>query len=86
MPLCRPCATKSRRHWRSGLRRLHFGTTLRISREAPIPIVRRDDTENRLGGAANAAADLAALGADTSLVGFSEATTAPMISLKRLPR
>ena len=47
-----------------------YGTTLRISREAPIPIVRRDDTENRLGGAANAAANLAALGADTSLVGF----------------
>jgi len=47
-----------------------YGTTLRISREAPIPIVRRDDTENRLGGAANAAANLAALGANTSLVGF----------------
>jgi D-glycero-beta-D-manno-heptose-7-phosphate kinase len=47
-----------------------YGTTVRISREAPIPIVRQDDTENRLGGAANAAANLAALGAHTSLVGF----------------
>ena len=47
-----------------------YGTTVRISREAPIPIVRQDGTENRLGGAANAAANLAALGAQVSLVGF----------------
>jgi rfaE bifunctional protein kinase chain/domain len=47
-----------------------YGTTVRISREAPIPIVRQDATENRLGGAANAAANLATLGAKTSLIGF----------------
>ena len=47
-----------------------YGTTVRISREAPVPIVRADSTEHRLGGAANAAANLAALGARTTLVGL----------------
>ncbi|MBI4822326.1 MAG: bifunctional hydroxymethylpyrimidine kinase/phosphomethylpyrimidine kinase [Deltaproteobacteria bacterium] len=46
-----------------------YGTTLRISREAPVPIVREDGRESRLGGAANAAANLASLGAFTQLVG-----------------
>ena len=47
-----------------------YGTTVRISREAPVPIVQEDAREHRLGGAANAAANLAALGASTSLVGL----------------
>ncbi len=45
------------------------GTTVRLSREAPIPIVREDSREHRLGGAANAAANVAALGGASSLVG-----------------
>ncbi|MBI2374093.1 MAG: sugar kinase [Deltaproteobacteria bacterium] len=46
-----------------------YGTSVRISREAPVPIVREDGREARLGGAANAAANLAALGAATRLIG-----------------
>jgi rfaE bifunctional protein kinase chain/domain len=47
-----------------------YGTTHRISREAPVLIVREDSREFRLGGAANTAANLAALGARTSLAGL----------------
>src|SRR5205085_7938849 len=47
-----------------------YGTTHRISREAPVLIVREDAREHRLGGAANTAANLAALGAETSMVGL----------------
>lgn len=47
-----------------------YGTTHRISREAPVLIVREDSREFRLGGAANTAANLAALGAKTALVGL----------------
>lgn len=46
-----------------------YGTTHRISREAPVLIVREDAREGRLGGAANTAANLAALGARTAMVG-----------------
>lgn len=45
-----------------------YGTTHRISREAPVLIVREDGREVRLGGAANTAQNLAALGAQVSLV------------------
>ncbi len=47
-----------------------YGTTHRISREAPVLIVKEDAREHRLGGAANTAANLAALGARTSLIGL----------------
>lgn len=47
-----------------------YGTTHRISREAPVLIVREDSRELRLGGAANTAANVAALGAHTALVGL----------------
>jgi rfaE bifunctional protein kinase chain/domain len=47
-----------------------FGSSHRISREAPVLVVREDSRELRLGGAANAAANLAALGAQTELVGL----------------
>jgi rfaE bifunctional protein kinase chain/domain len=44
-----------------------YGTTHRISREAPVLIVREDSRESRLGAAANTASNLAALGANASL-------------------
>src|SRR5688500_12169485 len=47
------------------------GTTHRISREAPVLIVREDYRETRLGGAANAAANLAALGASARFAGMT---------------
>jgi rfaE bifunctional protein kinase chain/domain len=46
-----------------------YGQTDRISREAPVLIVRQEATDRKLGGAANAAANLASLGARVTLVG-----------------
>lgn len=45
------------------------GTALRLSREAPAPVVEIDDRRWRPGGAANTAMNLAALGARVRLVG-----------------
>jgi D-beta-D-heptose 7-phosphate kinase/D-beta-D-heptose 1-phosphate adenosyltransferase len=46
-----------------------MGAVERISPEAPVPVVRVRDTEHRLGGAANVARQVAALGAKVSLAG-----------------
>jgi D-beta-D-heptose 7-phosphate kinase/D-beta-D-heptose 1-phosphate adenosyltransferase len=51
------------------LDRYIHGLVERISPEAPIPILRKTSVEHRAGGAANVAANLASLGADTMLVG-----------------
>src|ERR1700761_8649345 len=47
-----------------------MGAVERISPEAPVPVVRVRDTELRLGGAANVARQVAALGAKVSLAGI----------------
>ena len=46
-----------------------FGSTGRISPEAPVPVVHVDQTDDRPGGAANVAVNLASLGAKTRLIG-----------------
>jgi rfaE bifunctional protein kinase chain/domain len=46
------------------------GTITRVSREAPVFIMRHDETETRPGGAANAAANVASLGGKVSLIGL----------------
>src|SRR5580658_1158917 len=46
------------------------GAVDRVSPEAPVPVVRVRDTEYRLGGAANVARQVAALGATVSLAGI----------------
>jgi D-beta-D-heptose 7-phosphate kinase/D-beta-D-heptose 1-phosphate adenosyltransferase len=46
-----------------------MGAVERISPEAPVPVVRVRDTEHRLGGAANVARQVAALGAEVCLAG-----------------
>ena len=46
-----------------------IGAVDRVSPEAPVPVVRVRETEHRLGGAANVARQVAALGAKVSLVG-----------------
>lgn len=46
------------------------GTISRVSREAPVFILRHDETETRAGGAANAALNIAALGGSCMLVGL----------------
>src|SRR5690606_25744087 len=51
------------------LDRYWFGEVDRISPEAPVPVVRVARREDRLGGAANVARNIAALGAKAVLVG-----------------
>lgn len=51
------------------LDRYWFGEVNRISPEAPVPIVRVEHRDARLGGAANVARNAAALGAQVGLLG-----------------
>jgi len=50
--------------------RFIVGTVTRISPEAPVPVVRFQSEHSRLGGAANVAHNIAALGAKVTLVGL----------------
>src|SRR5205823_9793396 len=51
------------------LDRYVWGDAERISQEAPVPLLRADHREHRLGGAASVATMLRALGAEVQLVG-----------------
>src|SRR4051812_14468007 len=51
------------------LDRYVWGYAERISQEAPVPLLRADHREHRLGGAASVATMLRALGADVTLIG-----------------
>lgn len=51
------------------LDRYWFGEVSRISPEAPVPVVRVERREERLGGAANVARNAVALGAEIGLLG-----------------
>lgn len=53
------------------LDRYWFGEVNRISPEAPVPVVRVERREERLGGAANVARNTASLGAKTALLGVT---------------
>src|SRR5690606_40365760 len=52
------------------LDRYWFGEVDRISPEAPVPVVKVARREDRLGGAANVARNIVALGAKASLMGL----------------
>ena len=52
------------------LDRYWFGEVSRISPEAPVPVVRVERRDERLGGAANVARNVVALGAQTGLLGI----------------
>jgi D-beta-D-heptose 7-phosphate kinase/D-beta-D-heptose 1-phosphate adenosyltransferase len=52
------------------LDRYWHGETSRISPEAPVPVVKVGDIEDRPGGAGNVALNMAALGANVSLAGL----------------
>ena len=52
------------------LDRYWFGDTNRISPEAPVPVVQVGKIDERLGGAANVARNVAALGAKTTILGL----------------
>ncbi len=58
--------------------RFIVGTVTRISPEAPVPVVKFQSEHSRLGGAANVAHNIAALGAKVTLVGIvgADATAA----------
>ena len=53
------------------LDRYWFGDTARISPEAPVPIVKINGIDNRPGGAGNVALNIAALGANVTLLGIT---------------
>lgn len=53
------------------LDRYWFGDAARISPEAPVPIVNIKQTDERPGGAANVALNIAALGANVTLLGVT---------------
>lgn len=52
------------------LDRYWFGEVNRISPEAPVPVVRVEKKEDRLGGAANVARNVISLGAKATLLGI----------------
>lgn len=60
-----------------------FGTTNRVSREAPIVIVKYDESSYGLGGAANAVQNLASLGGYPIAIGVV-GTDASGLQMKRL--
>ena len=53
------------------LDRYWYGSTSRISPEAPVPVIRVTRTDDRPGGAANVALNIAALGAPAYLLGVT---------------
>lgn len=53
------------------LDRYWHGATTRVSPEAPVPVVQVQQTEDRPGGAANVALNIAALGGGASLLGLA---------------
>ncbi len=66
------------------LDRYWFGDARRVSPEAPVPVVHISDTDNRPGGAANVAVNLARLGAAVRLVGAAGTDEAGAILGMRL--
>ena len=61
-----------------------YGAISRVSREAPVFILRHEQTETVPGGAANCAVNLASLGAFVSLVGIAGTDTAGQALLEKL--
>lgn len=66
------------------LDRYWHGATARISPEAPVPVVKVGEIEDRPGGAANVALNLAALGAAVSLAGITGDDEAAAVLESRL--
>ena len=66
------------------LDRYWSGATGRISPEAPVPVVHVTANEERPGGAANVAANVAALGAGVMLIGVTGADEAAAVLADRL--
>ena len=60
------------------------GAISRVSREAPVFILRHEQTETVPGGAANCAVNLASLGASVSLIGVAGTDTAGRALIEKL--
>lgn len=60
------------------------GPALRISPEAPVPVVRVEQDEYRAGGAGNVALNVATLGAAVDLIGLTGADDAASLLRERL--
>src|SRR2546425_9685117 len=61
-----------------------YGEISRVSREAPVSILRHEHTETTPGGAGNCAANLAALGAQVKLISVVGDDAAGQSLLERL--
>src|ERR1041384_5852676 len=66
------------------LDRYWHGASSRISPEAPVPVVKVSQTEDRPGGAGNVALNMAALGSSVSLIGVVGNDEAGQILQSRL--
>ncbi|EKD54695.1 MAG: hypothetical protein ACD_60C00057G0020 [uncultured bacterium] len=66
------------------LDRYWFGDALRISPEAPVPIVNIKQVDERPGGAGNVALNLTALGVSTTLIGIAGDDDASRILMEQL--
>jgi D-beta-D-heptose 7-phosphate kinase / D-beta-D-heptose 1-phosphate adenosyltransferase len=66
------------------LDRYWHGGTSRISPEAPVPVVKVEQIEDRPGGAANVALNIAALGAGVALLGLTGRDEAATVLVERL--
>jgi D-beta-D-heptose 7-phosphate kinase/D-beta-D-heptose 1-phosphate adenosyltransferase len=66
------------------LDRYWFGDASRISPEAPVPVVRIKQIDDRPGGAGNVALNLAALGTQTTLIGLTGNDEAARILCEQL--
>jgi len=66
------------------LDRYWSGVTQRISPEAPVPIVRINNDEDRPGGAANVALNIASLGGKATLIGITGEDQASDILMTKL--
>ena len=66
------------------LDRYWFGDAARISPEAPVPVVNIKHTDERPGGASNVALNIAALGANVTLIGITGHDEAAQILTQQL--
>ncbi len=66
------------------LDRYWHGPTSRISPEAPVPVVKIEESEERAGGAGNVALNIAALNGNTALVGLTGQDESASILKNRL--
>ncbi|MGH8491429.1 MAG: PfkB family carbohydrate kinase, partial [Gammaproteobacteria bacterium] len=68
------------------LDRYWSGATTHVSPEAPVPVVRITESEDRPGGAANVAVNVASLGARVTLIGITGVDEAAQRVLEQLQK